>query len=344
MKVLHVTRDFAPRSTGGLSTAVGGMVAALAQAGVQTRVVSFDAWRPLRAAEATTPDLASALAWRPDVVHAHDPMLWPAAFALKRAAGVPAVYTAHTLQRRQRLMRGLDEPTLSELAEARALAEADRVLVPSSHAGRLLRRDYPTVASTVTRLGTQAPTTRRRREPGLVLYAGRFGDLAGTSELVIVIERVLRRDATRGAVVAGGVPQNPRADKRWRQRLQTMDRVRLVGWQSSDELAALYSSAAVLLAPARLQTLGLVTLEAMSHGVPVVATDAHPLVTHEQTALVSPAGDVDAMVDHVEQLLEDTSLAQRLAVRGETEARSYRWDRVIPDLLSAYAALEGSAR
>ena len=170
--VLHLTRDFPPRSAGGISTAVGGLVRTSLRAGMDCAVLSFDGWRPRARAQPNAPtptptrepargdssedglnarvlrvstpaqlDAARAFARDvgPSVLHVHHDMLWPLAAELRAALGVRAAVTVHVLQAEQSRLRGLGEATLSERAQAQALAEADAVLAPSRAVADALR-------------------------------------------------------------------------------------------------------------------------------------------------------------------------------------------------------------
>jgi len=144
MRILDLTRDFPPRACGGISTAVGGLVGASADAGLEVAVVSFDAWRPKRTAVATPPAAleegrvpvlrltapsqlpavhALAGAWRPRLLHVHHGMLWPLAVELRAEDAIAAEKTVHVVQREMNARRGVAEHTRS-LAGALALSEA----------------------------------------------------------------------------------------------------------------------------------------------------------------------------------------------------------------------------
>ena len=142
MRVLHLTRDFGPPITGGISTAVTSLVRSLANENdVQQLVISFDAWRPaaagvlaplaisdernLRIARAESqaqlpPVQRLMVEFAPDVVHLHDPFFEELAFSL----GVPVVAQLHVFHHGMCALLNLQQPTLSMLAEERMLARA----------------------------------------------------------------------------------------------------------------------------------------------------------------------------------------------------------------------------
>jgi glycogen(starch) synthase len=379
MRILHLTRDFPPRSAGGISTAVGGLVRASLAAGLHCAVISFDGWRPraragagagapgaaavpaplhegevdvLRASAPADVDAARAFAHAvaPDVLHVHHDMLWPLAADLRPLLGARAVLTVHVLQAEQDRLRGLAQGTLSSAAQARALAEADAVIAPSRTVATRLAGVVPDARLAVVPLGMQDTTAAQAaaaatRSGEIVLYAGRFADINGTAELFAAIPRMAARVPGARFVVAGGLPENRKAEARWLRRWReqapadVQARVTFPGWLPGDALAALYAEAAVLLAPSWFETFGLVVLEAMLHGVPVAATSAGALaerIAHERTGLLSAPHDVAALVENALRLLEDRALAARLGAAAAASARRYSWDAALPALRQVY--------
>jgi glycogen(starch) synthase len=191
----------------------------------------------------------------------------------------------------------------------------------------------------------QAATARRRAtDEGPVLCAGRFADVKGTGDLASLVPRLAARGGGAHVVVAGGVPGNRRADARWRRRLAATG-AELCGWLDAGALAAQYARARVLVVPSRAETFGLVAVEGMLHGLPVVATAAGGLVEiveHDHTGLVCPPGDVEAIATAVGALLDDGARALRL---GQTAARVVRerhlWAYVLPAWIAIYRSAQG---
>lgn len=314
--ILHVTRDFPPRHCGGVSTAVGELVAAQVNAGLRVAVVSFDGWRPRRGhgsgpmtveeeSDGAVPvqrlaserDAERALAWagavRPAIVHVHDAMLARFAGAVRASASAAMVYTAHVLQQWQNALRATAERTQSVVAEEQVLASADRVIAPSAAAAAALRAGYPAVAARLRVVGhgitdtagARASAARHAAMPGVgpLLAVGRFAEIKGTAELFAAIRLVLASHADAEIVVAGGVPANPRAERAWLRRWHAecstaqRDRARFAGWLQPLALAGAYRDAAAVMIASRYESFGLVALEASLHGVPLATTDGGAL-------------------------------------------------------------------
>ncbi|MBX3025306.1 glycosyltransferase family 4 protein [bacterium] len=362
MRVLHLTRDLPPRSLGGISTAVGGLVRASARHGLSVSVLSFDAWRPTRAAvpepcepadengvqvlrvtqvEHLGAARAFARAMRPDLLHVHHGMLWPFAASLRDDLGVPAVKTVHVVQREMNALRRTAEHTRSLAGQEAALAAADRIIVPSRAAAAALAPYGDAVAarlrvaphgiddSPAARASVAARTTPYDDAP--LLAVSRFDEAKGTSMLFGVLLRALARIRNAEAVIAGGVPANLRAELQWRKRWEVQapptirERARFTGWVGPDVLERQYTAALLLVIASPFETFGMTALEAMLFGVPVVTTPAGGIpevVENGVAGLVCSYPDVEILAAHTIALMRDPLRAMELGERGAALARA----------------------
>jgi glycosyltransferase involved in cell wall biosynthesis len=243
-----------------------------------------------------------------DVVHAH----WLPAGAVALATGRPVVLTVHgtdvELARRARPL-------------ARAVARRMNVVLAVSNA---LAHDLRGLGAHDVRVvpnGVELPdSVGEEAEPPEILFAGRLSREKGILELV---------EAARGhmLVVAGDGPLRARVPD-------------TLGWLPPDELASLYARAAVVACPSHREGFGVACAEAMAHGCAVVASDVgglRDLVTHGETGLSVPPGDVDALRAALERLLADRELRRRLGTNARERVRELcSWPRVIDATLAAY--------
>ena len=129
-----------------------------------------------------------------------------------------------------------------------------------------------------------------------VVGIGRFDPLKGTDTLLAALPTILATHDTLRVTVLGGVPENGRADRRWRERFNTTclpfaPRFRILPWSGPDAVAELLRSATHLVAPSRAETCGLTVLEAAAHGLGVIASDIAP---HREIAPGAAFFDPDA--------------------------------------------------
>ena len=115
------------------------------------------------------------------------------------------------------------------------------------------------------------------------------------------------------------------------------ERLRRLGRLSDDDLAVTYAHATVVLVPSRSEGFGLPVLEAMTHGVPVVVSEAPALVeVAGGAALVVPIGDAEALAEAVRDAIEQTTA---LGAAGRARAAEYSWERAAATCWDIYATV-----
>lgn len=116
-----------------------------------------------------------------------------------------------------------------------------------------------------------------------------------------------------------------------REKRRRATRVVFAGFKVGRDLAAAYASADVFLHCSVTETFGLVVLESMASGVPVVARDEggpSDILRHGVTGLLVPPGDVDGFVAAAVKLATDVALRRRMAVRARAAACEATWDKI----------------
>jgi glycosyltransferase involved in cell wall biosynthesis len=119
------------------------------------------------------------------------------------------------------------------------------------------------------------------------------------------------------------------------------DRVRRLGWV--DDIGPVLAGASVFVYPSRYEGFGFPPLEAMSAGVPVVATSVGslPEVLGDAARLVPP-GDPAALAAALDQVLTDEALRARLTAAGRRRVTAYSWRAAGDALLRLYGELRGA--
>ncbi|MFN2608392.1 MAG: glycosyltransferase [Acidimicrobiales bacterium] len=301
--------------------------------------------------------LRSWTARRPDVVHAHFWMSGMASVAAATGLGVPVVQTFHALGVVKRRHQGAGDtsPPQRESVEADLAQRVDRVVATASEeVFELVRMGADPTRITVVPCGVDVerfspdgpveprPGPGRRR----VVVVSRLVARKGVDDVIAALPRLPDVEL----VVAGGPDVAGLAANAEARRLRRLaaaagvaDRVDLRGRVAHADLPALLRSADAVACVPRYEPFGLVALEAMACGVPVVATAVGGLcdtvvdgVTGFHVRPADPAG-VAAALDRV---LGDTALAARLGTAGRARTRTrYRWDHVARSTLSVYTEL-----
>jgi D-inositol-3-phosphate glycosyltransferase len=296
---------------------------------------------------------------RPDVVHSH---FWMSGYAAVLAAAplsLPVLHTFHALGVVKRREQGLLDTSPAERAavERDLLHQAGTILATCpDEVFELLRLggDRRRIAVVpcgvdVSHFTPDGPAARRpsaRRAPlPRVLYVGRLVQRKGIGDLMTALAEVPGAEL----VIAGGpAPGQLAADpdiarlRAWADDHGVGGRVRFLGRLDRAELPALYRSADVVAAVPWYEPFGIVPLEAMACGVPVVAAAVGgqaDTVIDQVTGLHVPPRDPARTAAALRKLLADPELGRALGQAGRKRAvRHYAMDRVVGGTLRAYAA------
>lgn len=179
---------------------------------------------------------------------------------------------------------------------------------------------------------TDADADNVKRRHGLhryVLWVGTIEPRKNLPTLLEAFRRLEDREVTLALVGPEGWGEMPTSPP---------ERVRVLGFQSPHDLAALYAGAAVFCYPSVREGFGLPVLEAMAHGAPVVtsAGTSTAEVAGDAALLVDPT-DPDAIAGALDRVLGNPALAADLAERGQARAAMYTWERTAELTRAAYA-------
>ncbi len=297
-----------------------------------------------------------ARAWRrsrPDVVHAH---FWMSGWAALTAAGplgIPVLQTFHALGVVKRRQQGAKDTSPSErcTVEAEIARKADLTLAESNEevfelvrCGADPRRVW--VVPSGVDLDTFSPhgviEPRRSSRPRLVVVT-RLVERKGVGNVITALRDVPDAEL----LIAGGPPETELRDDPEARRLTTLaadigvaERVRLLGQLDHDSVAALYRSADAVVCVPWYEPFGLVALEAMACGVPVVASAVGGLVdtvVDGVTGVMVPPRRPDRLAVALRGLLSWPDYRRVLGAAGAQRARRrYGWSTIAQETLRAY--------
>jgi alpha-1,3-rhamnosyl/mannosyltransferase len=178
---------------------------------------------------------------------------------------------------------------------------------------------------------TKAFLERHGLRPGYVLGLGSFDprkNLSGLADAHAELPDTMRDD--HPLVIAGSMPP-PRVQQR------VAHRARLLGPLQNEDMAPLYSAAAVFVFPSHDEGFGLPLLEAMACGTPVVATrcSSIPEIVADAALLADP-GTGHALAASIAQVLSDPQRRADLTRRGYERAQEFSWERCARETLTVY--------
>jgi len=274
-----------------------------------------------------------------DVVHAPHPLLIPS----RRAAQVVTVHDLFFLSDPSRT-RAEIRRDYAALAASHA-RRADAVVTSTEHGRRLVTEQLGVPADRVYVCRAGAPTWQSLgRAPnvprnGCILFVGTLEPRKNVGALLDAYARLLeRRPSAPPLVIAGR--ETPDAAE-WLRRMAAAPlagHVSRLGYVEEADRERLYAGARVLVLPSLDEGFGLTALEAMSAGIPVVASNrgSLPEVVGDAGTLVEPA-DVEALAAALERLVDDDCFASARAEAGLARAATFTWESAAATLRQAYA-------
>jgi N-acetyl-alpha-D-glucosaminyl L-malate synthase BshA len=169
-----------------------------------------------------------------------------------------------------------------------------------------------------------------------LMHISNFRPVKRVRDVVAIFAQVAAKMDARLILVGDG-PETPVAEQAAKQ-LGVLDRVTFIG--VVDRVAPLLPAADLFLLPSASESFGLVALEAMASGVPVVASDVGGLpevIQHGTTGYLAPVGDVDQMAEYAIDLLSDCT-KQKAFARAAQQRAAERFDyrKIVPQYEAIY--------
>jgi D-inositol-3-phosphate glycosyltransferase len=299
-----------------------------------------------------------------DLIHSHYWLSGLAGLGLKQIWDKPLLHMFHTLgEMKTRLGGSIEDPQRIE-SEKSILSGATRI-VAATPAERMqlqwlyqadLRKVVVIPPGVDLDLFRPIPLAEARSRIGLpkegymILFVGRIERLKGLETLLrasaLLQERGILTPPCPCVALIGGDPDHPQEEmqylKNLRASLKIQNIVSFLGKRPQTDLPYYYSAAQVVVMPSQYESFGMVALEAMACGVPVVASGVGGLlylVRDGQTGFHVPDSDPQALADQLQKLLSDKCLRHELGRHGAMLARGYSWERITEQMLTLYESV-----
>lgn len=282
---------------------------------------------------------------KPDVVHSHHIFTLTPLFALKVASklGVARVATNHTLFlahdfRAFWSIASLILPTRYYLEHAQAVISVSRVA--DEFVESIMGSDFKARRFIIPNAVDTSKYTPPVREPedNIVLFVGRLVYRKGLHVLVRAVQRVRSKDF-KLYIVGGGYMELP--IRMLAKAYGVEDRVELLGVVPERDKVELYRKAKIVVVPSIFnESFGIVALEAMATGRPVIASRVGGLedvVVNGETGILVEPGSEEKLAEAIETLLEDEAYRRKLGAKARrlVEER-YSWDTIVDRIIDVY--------
>lgn len=296
-----------------------------------------------------------------DVVHAHDWLVSAAAQGLKEAFALPLVATIHATEHGRNQGIHTDLQQRIHRLEWELTYEAARVIVCSHHMEREVGEVFqlpadklrmipngvdPALLQAVPVAAGSSPEPFAQKGERIILFVGRLVREKGVSTLLEAAAEIIREHPDSKWVIVGKGPMKEEWEKQ-AQRLGLAEKTLFTGFVSDDERNRLLQLAEIAVFPSWYEPFGIVALEAMAAGTPVVVSDTGGLadvVDHEQTGLKAYPGDVSSLALQMGTLLQDRGKSARLAAAAKDGISCYDWNRIASQTGDVYKEILAPGR
>jgi D-inositol-3-phosphate glycosyltransferase len=190
----------------------------------------------------------------------------------------------------------------------------------------------------------------------MILFVGRIEPLKGLDTLIKAVACLRVKDLVEPVhlIVIGGDPEaGPEEMSTEMARIQRMcddltvgKMVVFLGKRSQDTLPYYYSAAEVLVMPSHYESFGMVALEAMACGTPVIASEVGGLAFLVQDGVTGyhvPDGDDEVLCEKLTFLLGDATLRRTLGLNAAEYAQNYAWEKIAAQIAKIYTDMIGSS-
>jgi D-inositol-3-phosphate glycosyltransferase len=305
-----------------------------------------------------------------DLLHSHYWLSGWVGGQLKKLWSIPLVHMFHTLGMLKNTAGkgGGEREPLRRLRVEREIGEyADCIVAPSPWEKRqmvLLNGIPPAKVRVIPcgvdlRLFRPIPSLRATKFLGLsrrnfILFVGRIDAIKGIDVLIRAVHHLsCKRQGEKGnlglIVIGGELDADPRKESREMQKLRQLvqelnlqDRVAFWGSQRQDLLPYFYSAAQALVLPSRYESFGMVALEAMACGTPVIASRVGGLkytIDDGRTGLLVPEGNPILLADRICRVVEENAERKKLIKAAGVRVQHFGWPQIAQKILSVYRSL-----
>ena len=284
-----------------------------------------------------------------DVVHAFWPIphgiLGVAARNGSRAALVSTFFSAELTW--SGAARKVFAPILRRIVDG-----SDAVTVISTYTGNRLREYVPGVATVTIPFGAASVShglrdgraARKKEDPFELLFVGRLVRRKGV-DVLLRAAKLLSEDSRLTVRVVGGGPELDSL-RALSATLGVNHRVKFDGVVTAARIDELFSACDALVLPAIVtetgdtEGLGVVLIEAMGYGKPVIASAAGgiiDIVADGDTGLLAPPGDPAALANAIKRAMDQPEQLEQIAQRGTAFAeRAFGWNTIVEELSEVY--------
>ena len=283
-----------------------------------------------------------------DVIHAHDWLVAYAAKTLKDSFKIPIIATIHATEAGRN--SGIHDEVQRYINDTEWMLtyESTEVIVNSNYMKNELQRLFglpyekinvvPNGVNLNLYNGVEKDYNFRRQYAAdnekIILYVGRLVYEKGIQNLIAAMPKVLNGYHDSKLIIAGkgGMIDELRDEVR---RLNIENKVYFTGYLNLNQVTKMYKCADVAVFPSTYEPFGVVALEGMLSGTPVVVSDVgglNEIVQHRENGMKSYAGNPNSIADSILELLYNPGLGAEVSRAAKAKVKAqYNWNKIAQD-------------
>jgi D-inositol-3-phosphate glycosyltransferase len=305
-----------------------------------------------------------------DLIHSHYWMSGIASIALKKQWDIPVIHMFHTLSqlKAENSSPSPEDGDFRRIGEQKVMDEVDRIIAATEDESIKMAQLYHINQCKISVIPPGVDTSHFYpippdeakafigvpKDERMLLYVGRIEPLKGIDKIIHAIANLHKGDILSNCphylIIIGGDPDAPISEMNLEmRRLQKLCKdlnidnlVLFLGKQSQDTLPYYYSAAEIVLVPSHYESFGLVALEAMACGTPVIATQVGGLsylIKDGFTGYTIPDDDPRALEQSMTQLICKEDIRHQMSMNAIAYAKSYSWELITPKIILEYENL-----
>lgn len=196
----------------------------------------------------------------------------------------------------------------------------------------------------IERFGTNVkPVLKKKKGELIILFTGRLDKRKGVEYLIKAFANLVKENNNLKLVIAG-TGDELTSTTNLVKKLKIDDKVQFLGYFPEEDKPGIYASCDIYCSPALYgESFGLVLLEAMASGKPVVATSIagyKAVVKNKGALLLVQPKNVEELTDKLELLVKNADIREEMGRWGKEEAKKFSWENVFKDVTALYNKVE----
>ena len=303
-----------------------------------------------------------------DLIFSHYWLSGLAALKLKKVWNIPVIHMFHTLALLKNKIARSEKEIEGDYrieGEKKVLSEIEKLIVATTDEKENLQTLYSTPPDIIKIIPPGVDTNHFYPIPideakafigipeneKMILFVGRIEPLKGIDTLIKAISQLQQADILSRCphylyIIGGDADSGQEKMNEEMQRLQDLrvklgvgDLIIFLGKRDQDSLQYYYSAAEMLIMPSHYESFGMVALESMACGTPVIATQVgglQHLVLDQETGFTIPNDNPDALEEKITVLICKPELREKMSQSSASYAQSFSWNTIINNLIEIF--------